>query len=255
MAALAGQSGVAPPNVGYLLSPRRGPGVCQHCWNLTEPGAVRCRACRQNERHVELMLAVSYCLARSRLHHELSDYKRIADPSVPAVTDRLARLLDRFLARHEPCVCAALGASAPLIITTVPSGSVTRDRQHPLRRIVGELCGHTRERHRRLLVRTDMPALPHVFDRRRYRATEPLPGAAVLLIDDVWTTGASAESAAAALRAAGAETVAVVTIGRYLNGDWRQASTRISEIAVPFDFTYCSLCAPQAGQPSGFTTQ
>jgi orotate phosphoribosyltransferase len=51
----------------------------------------------------------------------------------------------------------------------------------------------------------------------RFRATQPLPGAAVLLLDDTWTTGASAQSAAIALRAAGARHVAVVVLGRHVS--------------------------------------
>ena len=43
-----------------------------------------------------------------------------------------------------------------------------------------------------------------------------LDGAAVALLDDTWTSGASAQSAAAALRLAGARSVAVMVLGRHL---------------------------------------
>ena len=55
------------------------------------------------------------------------------------------------------------------------------------------------------------------MDPGRFRATQPLPGAAVLLLDDTWTTGSTAQSAAVALHAAGARHVAVVVLGRHLN--------------------------------------
>ena len=42
-------------------------------------------------------------------------------------------------------------------------------------------------------------------------------GADVLLVDDTWVSGASAQSAAAALKAAGARRVALVVIGRHLD--------------------------------------
>jgi hypothetical protein len=56
------------------------------------------------------------------------------------------------------------------------------------------------------------------FDAGRYRAPQRIDGSAVLLVDDTWT-GSSAQSAAAALREAGADAVALVVIGRYINLD------------------------------------
>lgn len=39
----------------------------------------------------------------------------------------------------------------------------------------------------------------------------------MLLIEDTWVTGGRAQSASAALREAGAERIAVVALGRYIN--------------------------------------
>ena len=71
----------------------------------------------------------------------------------------------------------------------------------------------------------------------------PAGAESVLLIDDTWTTGASAQSAAAALKAAGAEHVAAVVIGRHLNREWHENDRRIRGIARPFDWQACALCA------------
>ena len=67
----------------------------------------------------------------------------------------------------------------------------------------------------------------HAFDRDRYTSTVELNGQAVLLIDDMWTTGANAQSAAAALKHAGSGPVAAIVIGRHLNREWGQNVDRI----------------------------
>jgi predicted amidophosphoribosyltransferase len=235
-------------DLSYLLTPRPGPGVCPECFNLMSPGFARCRACAGVESHLDLLVPISYSIALGRLHFELADYKRTADPSVPPITAKLAAILDGFVARHEPCVARAAGVGRFDVITTVPSNRPERAGHHPLNRIVGELCAPTRDRYRPLLRRSDAPLAHRTFDRRRFTALEPLGGSSVLLIDDTWTTGASAQSAAFALRAAGASRVAAVVIGRHLNSDWSDAAERIEALAKPFDPEACVLCiAPRAG--------
>jgi orotate phosphoribosyltransferase len=64
----------------------------------------------------------------------------------------------------------------------------------------------------------------------------------------MWTTGASAQSAAAALKRGGADVVAAVVIGRYINGDWHDAVHRLIEPVAPFDFSSCVVCAQAHAQ-------
>ena len=69
--------------------------------------------------------------------------------------------------------------------------------------------------------------------------TKPL---SVLLIDDTWTTGANAQSAAAALKAAGAQRVAALVIGRYVNREWSDNDRQLRNLPQPFDWGRCALC-------------
>ena len=59
----------------------------------------------------------------------------------------------------------------------------------------------------------------HQFDVDRFTVTEParVHGARVLLVEDTWVSGANAQSAAAALHAAGASWVTVLTVARLLD--------------------------------------
>jgi predicted amidophosphoribosyltransferase len=238
----------ASSGVERLLAPRHGAGVCRRCLNLTADATGLCRACRAGEHHLAAIVPISYSVGGEWLHHLIGSYKRDADPWVPDAITTLARICEAFLTAHEACVASAAGVECFELVTTVPSGDPRRDAHHPLRRIVGDLVAPTRNRHERLLVCTGTPAIPRHFDAARYRATRPLSGAAVLLVDDMWTSGASAQSAAAALLDAGAGSVAAVVIARHLNRGWDRNDLRLRRLARErFDFASCAVCVEDAG--------
>lgn len=155
----------------------------------------------------------------------------------------LAALLWRYLEGHERCLARAAGVPRFDLVTTVPSSDRERDHHHPLHRMVGEVCGPTRARHERLLRRSVVLAEEHDFERRKYHAVRALKGQTVLIIDDTWTTGASLQSAAAALKAAGAGTTAALVIGRHVKRDWHDNDRRLRQAAHRFDWQSCVLCA------------
>jgi predicted amidophosphoribosyltransferase len=232
-----------------LLGPRRGPDVCATCFNFTA-GYTHCWACAHSQPALDAVAPISYSVAREQLHHALSSYKRLDGDVARRLQGILAAILWRFLTEHEACVAKAAGTSSFDLVTTVPSGDPARDERHrhPLRTIVGELVGPTRERHQRLLRRTDAETEPRSFSESKFRAIHPIEAQSVLLIDDTWTTGASAQSAAAALRQAGAKRVAAVVIGRHLNREWHENDRRIRGIARPFEWRACALCAEPVAQ-------
>ncbi len=228
----------------HLIQPRAGPGVCRRCFNLTR-GFECCYACASGQERLAALVPISYSVAGEPLHRALAAYKREHNNQVVAsrATAELAAILWRFLERHESCVAAAAGVERFEIVTTVPSGDRDRDEHHPLRRLAGDLVGPTRVRHRRLLRRTVTPVEPRRFDVRRFEAVATLDGQAVLLLDDTWTSGASAQSAAATLRTAGAGPIAAVVIGRHLNPSWHENRARIEALRDGFEFSVCALCA------------
>jgi predicted amidophosphoribosyltransferase len=232
-----------------LLAPRRGPDVCGTCFNFTA-GYARCWACAHNQPALDAVAPISYSVAREQLHHALASYKRLDGDVARRLQAILAAILWRFLAAHEGCVAKAADTHRFDLVTTVPSGDRARDDGHPLRTIVGELVGPTRGRHRRLLRRAETDVPPRAFDANKFEATnQELEGRSILLIDDTWTTGASAQSAAAALKAAGAGPIAAVVIGRHLNREWHQNDRRLRGIAQPFEWTHCALCAQPVAPP------
>jgi predicted amidophosphoribosyltransferase len=228
--------------------------VCGTCFNLTD-GYWRCYACTHNESSLDAVAPISYSPGHEQLHHVLASYKRLSEDVARRFAADLAAILWRFLAGHEACVAKAAGVPAFTIVTTVPSGDRERDESHPLRRIVGELAGPTRDRHERLLRRSEQRLATRAFSVGRYEALRSLRGEPILLIDDTWTTGANAQSAAAALKAAGCGPVGAVVIGRHVNREWHDNDRRLRAISGRFRWDECALCAVRAPPSADSTRQ
>jgi hypothetical protein len=232
---------LSAPYANFMVGPREGPGVCRRCFNLTD-GYEHCYACTHQPSVLDCIAPISYSIAHEQLHHALASYKRLTGATARRITVQLAAVLWRFLVAHERCIAQTLGIAAFPVVTTVPSGDGTRDEVHPLRWVVGHAVGPTRERHHRLLQRSALEVAPRAFSADKFGATVALSGEPVLLIDDTWTTGANAQSAAAALKAAGAGPIAAVVIGRHVNREWHQNDQRLRELGG-FDWNKCALCA------------
>ena len=230
------------PYENFMLGPRPGPGVCTRCFNLND-GYAECYSCSRTVQVLSAMVAVSYSVAHEQLHHSLASYKRLTGPVAGRLTLGLAAVLWRFLAGHERCLARAAGVTSFPLVTAVPSSDPSQNGQHPLVRIVGELVVLTQERFTPLLKRTDVPVVAREFSHDKFVARRRLQGQPVLLIDDTWTTGANAQSAAAALRGAGSGPVAAVVIGRHVNRDWHENDRHLKALSESFDWSTCALCA------------
>ena len=239
---------LSDPYANFLLMPRGGDGVCRRCFNLTD-GYDLCFACEHGGDSIDVVAPISYSIAGEQLHHALAAYKRLSAGWTRTLTVQLAAVLWRHLALHERCVARAAGVEGFATVTVVPSGSPDRHPPHPLEEIVARLIEPTRERYAPLLRRTPTPVPLHSFSPDRFVATTGLDGQPVLLIDDTWTTGASAQSAAATLKKAGSGAVAAVVIGRHLNRDWGDNDRRLQALPSPFDWARC-VCCPVRPDPA-----
>jgi hypothetical protein len=202
---------------GLTGPPRPGPGQCVTCRGPSRPGHARCFQCGLHAESAPGLLAdavvpVAYAMKGSGLAQALWRYKSPRGGAEPAQR-ALRALLLVFLREHGPCVWRSAGMPPPTHVSVVPSGR-GRPGRHPLAVLIAPYLA----RPPATLV-TAGPADPgcRELDPGRFRATQPLPSAAVLLLDDTWTTGATVQSAAVALRAAGARYVAVVVLGRHLS--------------------------------------
>jgi hypothetical protein len=147
--------------------------------------------------------------ASSPAYRALREYKSAPHEVARRQASRLADFVSTFAARHLEC--AAPGGVDVTVV--VPSGAGGRPPPHPLTRVAAAAA---------LLppVVAGLRAGPGTPGHRRpspdaYHASEEVSDARVLLLDDVYTTGAHLQSAAAALLEAGASSVHGLVVARY----------------------------------------
>jgi hypothetical protein len=132
-----------------------------------------------------------------------------------------------FLSDHARCVAAAAGQGLVDLVLPVPSTS--RPGGSPLDRVNG-LPAHVEEalaptaRWSPLLLQRTRGTIGHMRPNAAAFAVPPsarstVAGARILLVDDTYVSGARAQSAAAALRRAGARATVIVPLGRLLRPD------------------------------------
>jgi orotate phosphoribosyltransferase len=100
----------------------------------------------------------------------------------------------------------------------------------------------TATRHRELLAPRRAPGTERSFGAERFEVLGDVRGP-VLVIDDTWTTGSRAQSAAAALKVAGATAVVVLVIGRHFDPAYtgNQAFLNALRRERHFDWDRCCL--------------
>ena len=221
-----------------------GPGICGRCHCFVDPGFSRCYKCGHEPDLLDLVLPITYSEDLGQMHTALASYKRA--PSKEArqfASIRLLAILWRFLELHEHCMTNTLGIVGFDVVTGVPSSTLSRDRMNRLR-VILRACGPVRRRYERLLLPAEGASDTRQFDGDRYVPQRSLAGQNVLLVDDTWASGAHAQSAAYALKQAGAGKVAMVVIGRHVNPGWEVAgkSSRALLEALPRDFDW-EICA------------
>jgi len=224
--------------------PAVGDDVCDRCHGCPHAGYHRCWSCRHVEGQLalpcELVVPISLSTVHGQLHYQLRSYKGPrADMSWDFLV-KTAALLGHFLQVHGACVSAAAGGGWD-IISSVPS-SADRAGEHPLITAIN-LVRPLRDQHETLLGRGNAPITHTVASDQGYRPLRRLDGERVLLVDDTFTSGARAQSAASALNIAGATVVAIVPIGRVISPDWsdQHASYWQRQSKLAYDFDKCCV--------------
>jgi hypothetical protein len=212
---------------------------CAVCRGPVHPGYARCYQC---ERHdllghgllADAVVPVSYTIRGTALARDLWRYKSGLAPAAPARA--VLALLLAFLHDHGDCVWRHAAMPPPGRLAVVPTGN-GRPGPHPL---LGLVSPYLRRPTCPLAMRPGYQGRD--LDLDRFRADRVPAGASVLLLDDTWVSGASAQSAAAALKLAGAGHVAIVVLGRHISPDDRAAAPLLAALApARYDPSACAV--------------
>ena len=192
--------------------------LCRTCRGPAGAGFARCYQCELALSQAGGLLAdavapIGLAVRGGPLADDLRRYKSDRAAGAPEAAARLRELLAGFLRDEAGALwrAARMGAG-PSAVAVVPSGQ-GRPGAHPLAGLVRSCV--------------DLPVITlsiaagvihsRGVDTDWLRVTGPAAGADILVVDDTWVSGGSAQSAAAALKLAGARRVAIVVLGRHVN--------------------------------------
>ncbi|NUR86729.1 MAG: hypothetical protein HOY71_21810 [Nonomuraea sp.] len=237
--------------------PPAGPGVCRICHTGADGAYALCPTCRVTtqglHRHTEHVVPISLCVRDGDGSQLYAIIARRRDP--PGSVRRvpfLAATVARFHREHAACLARLAGGPFSLV-TTVPSTRLDRPVEvfHPMPRVV-DMVGDLRPLHRPVLMAGSALAAENLArrrsDERAFEVLGRVDGARVLLVDDLFVSGAHVQSAASALYLAGARAVVALVIARLVlpRADENTARVWARASAEPFGFDRCCC----AGSPT-----
>ena len=207
---------------------------CRTCRGPVQAGFARCYQCDLANARCAGLLAdvvapVAYAVKGGRLAGDLWRYKSDG-PGAAESAARLRELLAAYLRDDGESLWTAAGmGTGPGVAAVVPSGC-GRPGGHPL---VGLVRSCVDVPLVRLAVAPAGAAHVRGVDPGWLRVDGIVAGADVLVVDDTWVSGGSAQSAAVALKLAGARCVAIVVIGRHVNPDDPLSARLVAELGQP----------------------
>ncbi|MGH3791600.1 MAG: hypothetical protein ACRDRU_22460 [Pseudonocardiaceae bacterium] len=203
---------------GYLRNVVRELHVtCSVCATPIRPAFEICLRCRRDQQEfgddlADLVVPVCYGIRGRQSGYLMHSYKDLEAPARHNQTV-LSVLLLAALELHGECVELDHNVDAWAI---VPSVRTDRVGEHPLR-VVAKRAGLTLPEIELLTgAGADLEQRVTSADRFALAANSHVPGHHVLLIEDTWTSGSNAQSAALTLRRGGAVSVTIVALARWL---------------------------------------
>jgi predicted amidophosphoribosyltransferase len=244
---------------GYLRNVVREPHVtCAVCATPIKPAFELCLRCWRDAQEfgtslADLVVPVCYGIRRRQSGYLMHSYKDLEAPARHNQT-LLSVLLLAALDLHGECIERRLGHDIDAW-AFVPSVRADRTGEHPLH-VVAKRAGLTLPEIELLIDERAAPAQRVTSaDRFALAATSHVRDRHVLLIEDTWTTGGNAQSAALTLRGAEAASVTIVALARWLTSDEPLIGEFITQrligdydpLVCPVNHSHCTRLGGLAG--------
>jgi hypothetical protein len=227
-------------------------GVCRMCTGPAEESL--CGKCRKWQRMfgdslADLVVPLAYAKSNMRPPHQSQHHMRQYKATPPAAkcANDLRLMMVAAVWLHRTCI------GDWHVVTFVPSATKP-DARHPLVPIARRVHQvHPDALKLRLHIGSGFDAEPdHEPQEDRFLvASEDRPtviGKHVLIIEDTWVVGGKSQSAAIALKQAGAARVTILCVARWLRDDWSDHRELIHRAAGSYDAWRC----PVSGLPELF---
>lgn len=226
---------LAKAQLGYLRNTRRGlHETCQVCTAPIDDSYTVCYACSGHRAHpgiADRVGAVAYAWYGHQSGRIMEGYKGRAGQAVRH-NDVSAVALLGLSAIGLHTTCAELLAGLPVTHWAVVPSLPRRDGDHPLQRVVRAFAPGVALP----LIAATEASTPRALSAAHFRADRVGKGSHVLILDDTWTTGGHAQSAALAVRAAGAQQVSILVLARWLKLGWPPTDAFLPSLMKGPDF-------------------
>lgn len=209
--------------------------TCTRCTGMVKPGYVECYPCSFTYpgNGADRLGFLAYAWHPAQSGAVMRGYK--APTPTPTAVNTVQAMLSYGVVAHLECMVVP-DVGGPTSWVSVPS-LPARDGSHQLERLAAPIFtnqwGHPG------LYAAAEPVDPRGFHPDNFVVPDGANGH-VLLIDDTWAKGGHIESAAAALKAAGATYVTALLVARWITPGWMNTDTFIStHLTADYDPDIC----------------
>ncbi len=221
---------------------------CAVCATPIKPAFDLCLRCWRDQQEfgdelADLVVCLCYAIRGRQSGHLMHSFKDLEAPARHNQTV-LSVLLLAALEFHSGCIERRLGHTVDAW-AFVPSVRTDRIGEHPLR-VVAKRAGVALPEIVLLIgERVDPEQRVTSVERFVIAAKIHVVGRHVLLIEDTWTSGGNAQSAALTLRRGGAASVTIVALGRWLKPEEPRTRAFVtSKLTEDFDPLSCPVNDP-----------